>query len=427
VLGEPPPQVGRFVIRARLGAGAFATVYRAYDPQLDRDVALKVPYPGTLDSLRRIERFLGEARAAARLRHPHIVPVYDAGCDGPWHYIASAFIEGKTLAGLIDEGPIHFHRGAEIVRQLAEALAYAHKLGIVHRDVKPANILIDEQGQPCLTDFGLAFHRDAGGQMTPTGTILGTPSYMAPEQAGGKLGDPLPASDQYSLGAILYELLCGVPPFAGPPPIVIYNAVYQEPVPPRQRNPQAPVELERICLTALAKRPEDRYASCKALADALQQWREGLAVEVLPHAIPVQAAEASSPRPAFPDWLGGLVDELPPAETRPALPGVPVPSPSLPQWLGELEPEAADEKTAAPVKPKGGRNPEQTAPGKRRKKARTSEKRRQAYLWAAVACGSLAVVLAIVVVILNFRRAHRTDTGTQTPATIVTTSSSPKP
>jgi serine/threonine-protein kinase len=159
-------------------------------------VALKIPHATTLYSPERTERFLAEAKAAARLRHPHIVPVYEAGCDGLWHYIAAAFIEGRSLAQVLADGPIDFRRGADIVRQLAEALAYAHCLGIVHRDVKPANVLIDEQGQASLADFGLAFRRGAGRRLTRTGAVLGTPADMAPEQAAGQQREPLPASDR---------------------------------------------------------------------------------------------------------------------------------------------------------------------------------------------------------------------------------------
>ena len=151
-----PDRLGRFVIRDGCGAGAFGTVYRAYDPVLDREVALKVPQAGTLDSPGAVERFLREAKAAAQLRHPHIVPVYDAGQDGTFHYIASAFIEGRTLAEAIEDGGLDFRQAAQVVRELAEALAYAHGLGIVHRDVKPANVMLDGEGQAHLMDFGLA-------------------------------------------------------------------------------------------------------------------------------------------------------------------------------------------------------------------------------------------------------------------------------
>jgi WD40 repeat protein/tRNA A-37 threonylcarbamoyl transferase component Bud32 len=279
---EPPPadvglpsQIGRFQIRARLGEGAFGTVYRAYDPQLEREVALKVARPGTLDSPKRVERFLGDARTAAQLRHPHIVPVYDAGQDGGFSYIASAFVPGRTLGEAADEGALDFRRSAQVVRALAEALAYAHDLGIVHRDVKPSNVMLDDKGQPHLIDFGLAHRQDTVEKRTRDGAVLGTPAYMAPEQAAGQKGVPLPASDQYSLGVVLYDLLCRQTPFSGPPQIVLFNAIHHEPPAPRRLRTDIPPDLETICLKALAKRPEDRYPGCRDLAEDLRRWLEG--------------------------------------------------------------------------------------------------------------------------------------------------------
>jgi uncharacterized protein (TIGR03067 family) len=284
-----PRRIGRFEVRAFLGEGAFGTVFQAYDPQLEREVALKVPKPGTLVSPQRIERFLGDAKSAARLRHPHIVPVYDVGREGDYYYIASAFIRGRKLAEDIDEGGIDFRRAARIVRDLAEALAYAHALGIVHRDVKPANVMVDEQGEPHLIDFGLAHRQgsvdqsssdgDSGacaeGGHTRDGAVMGTPAYMAPEMAKGQHGDPLPASDQYSLGVVLYESLCGRSPFAGPPHLVLFNQIHSEPPPLSATRPGVPLDLETICAKAMAKRPEERFPNCQELADELRRWLEG--------------------------------------------------------------------------------------------------------------------------------------------------------
>jgi serine/threonine protein kinase len=270
-----PSRIGRFELRCKLGAGAFGTVYRAYDPQLEREVALKVPRAGTLDSRQRVERFLREAKAVGRLRHPHIVPVYDAGRDGELYYIASAFIPGRPLSETIPGRGMEPHMAAQLVRELAEAVAYAHAQGVVHRDIKPANVMIDERGEPHLMDFGLAARQDSTEKLTHDGAILGTPAYMAPEQAGGQRGEAQPASDQYSLGVLLYELLTGRTPFEGPPAILLIHAVNMQPQPPRSVKPGLPRDLETICLRALRKRPEDRYAGCQALADDLRRWLEG--------------------------------------------------------------------------------------------------------------------------------------------------------
>ncbi len=267
--------VGRFVIRSKLGAGAFGTVYRAYDPQLDRVVALKVPNPGVMADAKRVERFLREAKATANLRHPHIVPVFDAGQDGDTYYIASAFIDGKPLSDTIDERGTDFSRAARIVRELAEALAYAHEQGIVHRDVKPANMMLDTHDRVHLMDFGLASRQDEEAKLTNDGAVMGTPAYMSPEQAKGQQGEAQPATDQYAAGVVLYELLTGRTPFGGPPAVVLANVIAMEPDPPRKHRAYIPRDLETICLKAMSKRPEQRYANCQELADDLRRWQEG--------------------------------------------------------------------------------------------------------------------------------------------------------
>jgi tRNA A-37 threonylcarbamoyl transferase component Bud32 len=275
VSGSVPERIGRFEIRALVGSGAFGCVYRAFDRQLDREVALKVARPGMLDSPRRAERFLREAKSAAQLHHPRIVPIHETGQDGAFHYIVSAFIAGHTLEETHEDNPLTFHQAAETVKSLAEALAYAHRIGIVHRDVKPANVLLDQEGQPFLADFGLAQRQDQAEKLTQDGSVLGTPAYMSPEQASGHSAEVLPTSDQYSLGALFYELLCGQTPFTGPPQTVLFNAVHTQPPPPRSLRPDVPLDLETVCLKALAKHPEDRYADCQELADDLRRWLEG--------------------------------------------------------------------------------------------------------------------------------------------------------
>jgi serine/threonine protein kinase len=300
---EVPRRIGRFRIRAVLGQGAFGTVYRAYDPHLEREVAVKVPRPGTLNSPQRIERFLGDARSAARLRHPSIVPVFDAGEEGGVYFIATAYVEGCTLADALDSRTLALRAGVAIVRALAEALAYAHAQGIVHRDVKPDNIMLDRQGQPHLIDFGLARRPDTAeafsgdgpaipwikdARRTQVGAVLGTPAYMSPEQAAGHGGEARATFDQYSLGVILYELLTGQTPFSGPLPIVLFNVANTPPPRPRTVRPAIPLDLEAICVKAMAREGENRYPTCRHLADDLRRWLDGEPVSVRPRSAGVR-------------------------------------------------------------------------------------------------------------------------------------------
>ena len=275
---DMPETIGRFEVRRRLGAGAFGAVYLAHDPLLDREVALKVPHLVTLQNRTARVRVMTEAKAAAQLRHPNIVPVYEAGCDGETYYIASAFIEGQTLEEAIAAERPDFPRVAKLVMDLAVALSYAHERKIVHRDIKPANIMLDALGDPLVMDFGLARLEAAESRMTTDGSLLGTPIYMPPEQAAGRHDEVGPASDQYSLGVVLYELLCGETPFSGPPAMVISLVINQEPVSPRQKNREVPKDLETICLKAMSKHREHRYPSCQEMAEDLHRWLTGMPI-----------------------------------------------------------------------------------------------------------------------------------------------------
>ncbi len=293
---EPAIPLGRLQHRDKLGEGAFATTYHAFDPLLERDVTLKVFHQNDETSAKDVAHFVTEAKALARLRHPQIAPIYDAGHDGGYHYISMAYIPGRTLAETLAEGPLGYTTTARIVSALAEALDHAHGLGIVHRDVKPSNIMLDEHRLPHLIDFGLAHRPDFAADLGPSGLIRGTPAYLAPEQARGNDAPPEPANDQYSLGVVLYELICGRPPFTGPRLSVLVSALQDAPPPPSTLDPNVPSELEAICLKTLAKRPEDRYHSCKLLAEDLQRWLRGE---------PTQAAQ-TNPRGRSRGWFRQL-------------------------------------------------------------------------------------------------------------------------
>jgi serine/threonine protein kinase len=270
-----PARIGRYEVRARLGVGGFGTVYRAHDPQLDRDVAVKVFGPGVFSDPHTAERFQREARATVRMLHPHIVPVYDVGRHEDAFYIASAFVAGRTLAELIPAGGMEPRQAVLYTVQLVEALGYAHRQGVLHRDVKPANALVDEtRGRLFLIDFGLAVPQELL-RLTQAGAVLGTPAYMAPEQARGDLERIGPASDLYSAGVVLYQLLTGRLPFEGPLPVMLYNTVHTPAPPPSTHRPSLDLALDAIVLRALAKKPEERYGSGEEFSAALRTWLAG--------------------------------------------------------------------------------------------------------------------------------------------------------
>jgi len=306
-----PEKISRFEIREFLGEGAFGVVYRAYDPSLKREVALKVAKPERLHSPQRIERFQREAQAAAHLMHPHIVPVFDHGQDGPHHYLATAFIQGHSLAhvlGALPEGQtLPLGQGVQIVRKLAEALAHAHQQKVIHRDVKPANVMLREDGEPLLMDFGLAARTEGEEKLTQAGMALGTPEYMAPEQWQGKAEA---VSDQYSLGCLLFELLTGQLPFSGGTPEHYLYLHTKQPAPsPRKFNRQLPRDLETICLKCLEKEAGKRYVDCQELAADLRRWQDREPIKARPIGTLERLSKWARRRPALAAayLLGGVV------------------------------------------------------------------------------------------------------------------------
>ncbi len=270
------PQVPGYRVEALLGRGGMGVVYRAWHLRLNRAVALKMLLAGPCARPEELERFLRESQAIAGLGHPNIVQVYDIGDVEGRPYFTMELVEGGNLADQIRGVPQPAHQAAARVATLAEAIHAAHQSGIVHRDLKPANILLTRDGTPKVTDFGLARRLEGDGGLTLSGVAVGTPSYMAPEQARGKRQAIGPATDVYALGAILYELLTGRPPFhAESATATLQQVLTDEPVSPTRLNPQVPRDLTTICLKCLSKEPHRRYASAAALAEDLRRFLRG--------------------------------------------------------------------------------------------------------------------------------------------------------
>ena len=269
---------GRYELHRRIARGGMADVFLARDSLLDRPVALKVLFPEFATDPSFVERFRREAQAAANLSHPNIVSVYDWGEEGGTYYIVMEYVEGRSLAQILrDEGPLLPDRAADVTTDIASALGFAHRHGVIHRDVKPGNVLISPLGQVKVTDFGIARAVSTQENLTQTGTVMGTATYFSPEQARGESVDP--RSDVYSLGVVLYELLAGAPPFKGDNPVsVAYKHVQEQPDRLRSRNPQIPVALEAVAMKALAKNPANRYASAEDFAADLRRFRDGRSV-----------------------------------------------------------------------------------------------------------------------------------------------------
>jgi outer membrane protein assembly factor BamB len=271
---------GDYELLQEIARGGMGVVYRARQVSLNRFVALKMILSGQLASEDDVKRFHLEAQTAAGLQHPNIVAIHEVGEHDGQHYFSMDFVEGQSLADLVRENPLPPERAVRWVRTIAEGIQYAHQRGVLHRDLKPSNVLIDSFGQPRVTDFGLAKRIDRDTRLTATGAVVGTPSYMPPEQASADRGAIGPASDVYSLGAVLYELVTGRPPFRAATPFdTLLQVLEAEPAPPRLLNPAVGRDLETIILKCLAKQPARRYASAQALADDLGALLEGRPIQ----------------------------------------------------------------------------------------------------------------------------------------------------
>src|SRR6516165_3329744 len=266
-------EFGDYALLEEIGRGGQGVVYRAHQKSLNRTVALKLLGLGPWTTETHLKRFRREAEAAASLQHPRIVPIYEVAEGDGSCYFSMKFVEGGQLDEVARREPMSIRQGMELIAKVARTVHYAHEHGILHRDIKPGNILLDAKGEPHLTDFGLARLVESDSSVTHTLDVLGTPSYMAPEQAVGNNAGISSVTDVYGLGAVLYQLLTGQPPFAG-------GATYEtikllldtEPKQPRLINPKIDRDLSTICLKCLEKDPKRRYSSALALAEDLERW-----------------------------------------------------------------------------------------------------------------------------------------------------------
>jgi len=274
---DPAPaeleQFGDYQLQGEIARGGMGVVFKARQISLNRTVAVKMILAGIYAGVEEEQRFRAEAQIAARLRHPNIVAIHEIGLRDGRHFFSMEYVEGRNLAELAKAGPLSPIQAAQWVKTIAEAVQYAHQQGVLHRDLKPSNILIDDSGRPRITDFGVAKQIQAGTELTASGQVLGTPSFMPPEQAGGQRGAAGPHSDIYSLGALLYFLLTAKAPFAGSSlEETLLAVLHQEPPTPRALNPAAPLDLETICRKCMEKDPRRRYATAQELADELERF-----------------------------------------------------------------------------------------------------------------------------------------------------------
>jgi serine/threonine-protein kinase len=298
---DPAMALGRYELLGELAAGGMGVVYRARDTELGRTVALKMMRAGMLAGPEEVQRFVREARAAAGLNHPHIVPIYEIGQHDGRYYFTMALAGGGSLAQHLHEVSENPRTAVLLFQKIAAAVAHAHGKGVLHRDLKPANVLLDDRGEPLVSDFGLAKLLEEGDDLTRTGELLGTPAYMAPEQAAGKVSQIDVRSDVWSLGVLLYELLTGRRPFVGESrEDVRQQVLHGEPPRPRSLRPALPRDLEAIVLRCLEKDAGRRYPTVAALSDDLGRWLHGQPLEWSGTGLRSRLARAVRRRP----WWG---------------------------------------------------------------------------------------------------------------------------
>ena len=272
---------GDYVLLEEIARGGMGVVYKARQTTLGRIVALKMILAGQLASEQDVLRFYNEAEAAGKLDHPGIVPVHEFGQQDGQHFFSMGYVAGPSLSDCLTDGPLAPDTAAEIMIGVSQAIAYAHARGVIHRDLKPANVLLEPDGSPRVTDFGLAKRVEADERLTTSGQILGTPGYMAPEQAAGHMDEVNESADVYALGAVLYALVTGRPPFQADNPLdTMIQVLEGDPAPVRLLNPKVEADLETICLKCLEKDPRHRYSSAAAVAEDLTRYVEGEAISV---------------------------------------------------------------------------------------------------------------------------------------------------
>ena len=299
---------GDYEILEEIARGGMGVVFEARQLSLNRTVALKMILAGQLADETDVKRFRTEAEAAASLDHPGIVPIYEVGEHEGQHFFSMGFVEGQSLAQRLLDGPMPVRTAADLIRRVSHAIEFAHQRGVIHRDLKPANILLEEDGSPRVTDFGLAKNVEGDSALTGSGQILGTPSYMPPEQARGKRDEVGPAADIYALGATLYALATGRPPFQAATPVdTVIQVLSDEPVPPRRLNASIPPDFETICLKCLEKTPAKRYPTALALGDDLARFLAGEPIMARPGTSLERTIKWARRRPAIASLLGLVV------------------------------------------------------------------------------------------------------------------------